>query len=149
MPISTIENCRKLCDNYVVNGEILVTETATQNRFRAFDKNKTIFFFNLKKKDGQLWTVLLRFQIIKNQSVSQQNFCPHFLYRVFSFFSWLISVLLPKQLSYRSYNYCNSNSCHSFFLLKGIAESINFSLSPLRFRKSDNHGKNNKKDAKS
>ena len=55
MPISTIENCRKLCDNYVVNGEILVTETATQNRFRAFDKNKTIFFFNLKKKG---WSVM-------------------------------------------------------------------------------------------
>ena len=42
--------------------------------------------------------------------------------------------------SYRSSNYCDSNSCRFFTLLKALAKSnVIFSLPPLRARKSDNY----------
>ena len=43
--------------------------------------------------------------------------------------------------SYRSSNYCDSNSCRSFTLLKALALKVTviFSLLPLRPRKSDNY----------
>ena len=56
-----------------------------------------------------------------------------------SFVDWFMaSFLYCFPYSYRSSNYCNSNSCRSFTFLKAIAKSKSISLSPLRARKSNN-----------
>ena len=62
------------------------------------------------------------------------NFC-------ISFVDWFIaSFLYCFSYSYRSSNYCDSNSCRSFTLSKVLAKSNgNLSLSSLRTRKSDNY----------
>ena len=52
----------------------------------------------------------------------------------------MASFLYCFSYSFRSPNYCDSNSCRSFTLLKALAKSkVIFSLSPLRARKSDNY----------
>ena len=53
----------------------------------------------------------------------------------------MVSFLYCFPYSYRSLNYCNSNCCRSFTLSQALAKSdtVIFSLSSLRARKSDNY----------
>ena len=54
--------------------------------------------------------------------------------------SWLLFCIASHICSYRSSNYCNSNSCRYFTFLKVLAKVIViFMLSPLRARKSNKY----------
>ena len=64
--------------------------------------------------------------ISSNFAIAKLSLLIHFLYKFCDWF--LASFLYCFPYSYRSSNYCNSNSCRSFNLNKTVI----FSLSPLR-----------------
>ena len=51
----------------------------------------------------------------------------------------MASFLYCFPYSYHFSNYCDSNSCRSFTLLKALAKSNDNLIEPLRARKSDNY----------